>query len=141
MLDTSIYTYWHQPKLAKSVSGSWTTHVSAFDHCKPHKVTWAAYSACRKQQISPACVAVEQAEAHASVALHTVEEIHPQTLAPPTHIAERTVIDVPARFIIKEMTYATVVAAHAAAAGAAVGCYWLPGVAEHADHLLHSVPI
>jgi hypothetical protein len=32
---------------------------------------------------APACVAVEEAEAHAGVALHAVEEVHPKTLAAP----------------------------------------------------------
>lgn len=50
-------------------------------------------------------------------------------------------IDVSAGLVVEQMTYVAVVAAHAAATGAASCCYWLPCVAEHADHLLDCISV
>lgn len=84
---------------------------------------------------------VEQTQTHASIALHAVEEVHPQALASPAHVTERTVVDVPAWLVIKQMTDATVVAAHAAVANTAGPSHWLLRVAQHADHLLDCIPV
>lgn len=61
------------------------------------------------QTLLPAGVRVEQAEAHAGVALHAVEEVHPQALAPPAHVAERAVVDGAARLIVPQVTDVAVV--------------------------------
>lgn len=89
----------------------------------------------------PARVLVEQAEAHASVALHAMEEIQPQALPPPADVAEGAVVDAPAGLVVKQVTNAAVVARHAGAAAAAGARGGLPQAAFHAHHLGDGVAV
>jgi hypothetical protein len=86
-------------------------------------------------------VAVEQAQAHASIALHAVEEVHPQALASSADITEGAVVDVSAGLVIKQVTDAAVVAGEAGPAAGAAGGHGLPRGAHHAHHLSHGVPV
>lgn len=58
---------------------------------------------------SPAGVCVEQAEAHARVALHAVEKVDAKALPAPAHVAEGAVVDRAPRLVVPQVTDAAVV--------------------------------
>jgi len=58
---------------------------------------------------APAGVRVEQAEAHAGIALHAVEEVDTQALAAPAHVAEGAVVDGTPRLVVPQVADVAVV--------------------------------
>lgn len=71
---------------------------------------------------APAGVCVEQAEAHARVALHAVEEVNPQALPAPAHVAEGAVVDRTPRLVVPQVADATVVGSQLGVAGRTRAC-------------------
>lgn len=65
---------------------------------------------------------LELSQTHTTVALHAVPGVFPQPLANAADVAERAVVDVTPRLIIKQLADVAEVARHAGSAGMAVCC-------------------